>query len=852
MKRPLLAAALCVAIAAAVWIETGTAERVRPGCISIRELDPGGTLSVTGQVYQKEEESIYLQSVSIIFSDSNAAGQSIISQQKLNENLICETKQAPEITLGSRVTLEGVIMPFSQASNPGEFDGAVYYRTLGVGGRLRETVVLSVENGGWPLREGLFQLKSLFKKRLYHVFPEKEAAVMSALLLGEKKDLDEELKNLYKSNGILHIFSISSLHITIIGMGVYQLLRKGGMPICPAACAGSVLLILYGCMTGFSVSACRAIGMYLLRMLAETAGRTYDMLTALGVMAAVMVIRNPYCLQSGGFLLSFTSVLGIGVVFPALAPEKTYRAAGENTEKMRWIPNCACLRKYICKINPTLKMEGKIKRKRMKKRNIRERLQESLQQAAFASLSITLTTLPVQLWLYYEIPTYSIFLNLLVIPLLKPLMTAGILTLAPGLGFLSGIDSLILQSYEFLCECFGRLPFHTWNPGRPAVWQIIVYYLLLLGVTAAGYARKKKKEKCGGHETGTDRGMDGRAALNAVRRAFPNDAGKASSNAARSMALNAVRSRNKSPAKGSALAGIAALCLGIWLLGVSPADTDSVTFLDVGQGDCVLVRTASGQTYLFDCGSSSRGSVGKYVLIPYLKYHGIHTIDALFLSHPDADHVNGALELLELSRENRIMVRQLLLPAIEESAREEEFGELLQAVSAASSAQGSEIPTGYLSAGETWDCGGAFFTCLHPSEGYSGENANAYSECFYVEFRGEKGSEWSLLLTGDVEGTGEEALFNELRTRDIHGITVLKAAHHGSRNSSSEALLRQVNPNLTVISCGRNNRYGHPHKELLERLEQVDTYIMRTAESGAVTVTFRTGKLHVSSMLGEK
>lgn len=85
------------------------------------------------------------------------------------------------------------------------------------------------------MREALYQLKCRLKARLYRIFPEKEAAVMSALLLGDKKDLDSELKDLYKRNGILHILSISSLHITIIGMSVYRLLRRLGLPVCPAA-----------------------------------------------------------------------------------------------------------------------------------------------------------------------------------------------------------------------------------------------------------------------------------------------------------------------------------------------------------------------------------------------------------------------------------------------------------------------------------------------------------------------------------------------------------------------------------------------------------------------------------------
>ena len=94
----------------------------------------------------------------------------------------------------------------------------------------------------------------------------------------------------------------------------------------------------------------------------------------------------------------------------------------------------------------------------------------------------------------------------------------------------------------------------------------------------------------------------------------------------------------------------------------------------------------------------------------------------------------------------------------------------------------------------------------------------------------------SLLLTGDVEGEGERALIGELRERGIGAVTVLKTAHHGSRNATSREFLAQVKPQIAVISCGRNNRYGHPHEELLERLRGGGTNVYLTPESGAVTV----------------
>ena len=108
---------------------------------------------------------------------------------------------------------------------------------------------------------------------------------------------------------------------------------------------------------------------------------------------------------------------------------------------------------------------------------------------------------------------------------------------------------------------------------------------------------------------------------------------------------------------------------------------------------------------------------------------------------------------------------------------------------------------------------------------------------------------WTLLLTGDVQGKGESAFLEEILKRNISGVTVLKAAHHGSRNSTPEKLLEQLAPALTVISSGRNNRYGHPHEELLERLEDCGSYILQTARSGAVTISFRNGEIRASAML---
>ena len=172
------------------------------------------------------------------------------------------------------------------------------------------------------------------------------------------------------------------------------------------------------------------------------------------------------------------------------------------------------------------------------------------------------------------------------------------------------------------------------------------------------------------------------------------------------------------------------------------------------------------------------------------------------------------------------------------------------------------------------------FQCLHPSKGYRAEDLNETSMVLLVTYR-----EFSMLLTGDVQGAGEEHLTQELQDWKEPGVTqmqdvirisgeeesmeeqsiederieeqieekrpqnkmganhteteltILKVAHHGSKNSTSEEFLKAANPRLAIISCGKGNRYGHPHEETLERLEKVDIPWFCTKDYGAITVT---------------
>ena len=846
VKRPLLA--VCAFLVAVAWLRlmSGGYDSPPDGTLSLRQLEQGAALCVVGQVCKKEEQKIWLQSVSVeAISNKDQIGQNQTKQENKDlcqterrqvgqetpdrdteeqeafcaERLICELEREDTVPLGAWVMVSGSFQAFSEASNPGEFDALSYYRSLGVGGQLKKVVLLGKNGDRWTIREAMYRLRQRLHERLYSVFPEREASVMAALLLGEKSDTDKELKNLYKRCGILHILSISSLHITIIGMSLYKTLRRTGLSVAPCAVAGAVLLLLYGFLTGFSVSACRAIGMYLIRMLGEICGRTYDMLTAVGILAAAMVLYRPFYLENTGFLLSFSAVLGIGALYPAMAGKR--------------IP-----------VQPRYYGEARLRLW------LRKTL-EALRMNVLSSLAATLATLPVQLWFFYEAPVLAVVINLLVLPFMKPMLIAGLFSLIPGFGTAGILDRGILWWYETLCGLFDGLPFGSWNPGRPQPWQMLIYYMALGGIVLLGRRRRHSGDKdyeskgCEGRNSGGEGGGKGSG----------DRSGEGRNRGGRSSEGGGCEGRNSGgrSSEGKGGEGRSDRCgnhngVGLWqavltvaavaIFLIHPADRNQIIFLDVGQGDCCLIRTETGHNYLFDCGSSSRRKVGEYVLLPTLKYYGITTLDGVFVSHPDVDHMNGIRELLELAADNHLTIKSLVLPAVEQSARQVQFGELLEAVDEKSGGQKTTQTTRvvWVSAGDAWESGSVRFLCLHPERESGTMNENAYSECFYVDF-----GDFTLLLTGDVEGSGEEALLAELQRRGIGQLDLLKTAHHGSRNSTTEEFLQQLHPGTAIISCGSNNRYGHPHAELLNRLESAGVQWICTKDYGAITVEMDKG-----------
>lgn len=738
MRRPLLCFCICLFVLISLWTKI---THPLPRSAENAEWE-GQYVSLKGQVYQKEYRICYGEEKLLLYLDSILilSGQEPSVYQTFNipNKIICEVslkelRQADQMPpLGCHIVLEGMLQSFLHATNEGEFDAANYYAIEGIDGRLEEGRISGMDCRYWPIREGLFRLRQHFLRNLYLAFPEKEASILAKMLLGDGSGLDKEIRDLYQSNGIVHILSISGLHITLLGMGFYQLLRRLTIPILPAALAGGVVILLYGIMTGFGVSACRAIGMYLIRMLGEIWGRTYDMLTAMGVLAVIMLLENPLLSYHSGFLLSFSSVCGVGLLVPVLTPP----------------PHLLAIKPWDRKSKKCLKL-----------------LLERTVSGFVVSLSVTLFTLPIQLFFFYKIPVYSVLINLFVIPFMSVVMGIGIsVMILPVLAFLSPIEVGIFNWFEWLCHVFEELPGHTLSVGRPAIWKILIYYGLIVIVVWW-----KKEHKC--------------------------------------------------------IVRVGGLVMALTLLLLHFPHDPQIYCLDVGQGDCFVVRTRENKCFLFDGGSSSRQDVGEKVIVPFLQYHGISKLDGVFLSHADTDHVNGVLQIIE---KDLLDIKQIFLPDVQEEA-------LLKLEKRLEELDGLQVQR--VQKGDVWRMDEFTLDCLYPSIDVIGES-NETSACYLLRIGG-----LSMLFTGDVEGEGEKYLVQELERRKIAKVDVLKVAHHGSANSTSKALLQQIKPRMAVISCGRKNPYGHPHTETLERLKEEGCIVWTTPKWGRITINAEKGTI---------
>ena len=257
---------------------------------------------------------------------------------------------------------------------------------------------------------------------------------------------------------------------------------------------------------------------------------------------------------------------------------------------------------------------------------------------------------------------------------------------------------------------------------------------------------------------------------------------------------------------------------GEFLPGPDPTAGLSFHMIDVGQGQALLL-TCGGKSAMIDAGLPGTADE----VVNYLWSHRVRRLDYLFITHPHSDHCGGAKDVAE-----RIGTQMLIIPAYyDREALLTDAGDWVGNTDAAIAVAG---------AGETFALGEATITVLHPAADNRIEDMNDLSLVLLVEYAGKR-----LLLTGDLTENLEPSLL------PIGPVDVLQVGHHGSYTSSSQEFLEDIRPRYALISCGKNNDYGHPHNVVIARLEDVGAEIFRTDEQGTLVVSLQEDQITIET-----
>lgn len=774
-KRPLCAICILFLVIQSIRVLFSGVEEMQPSALEKVVSYGEKQVELAGTVYRIEEKK---KVTAVFLKDSTVS----VADQMLNESEILvyisqnETERPTEIKIGNRAAASGEAEVFEPARNPGNFDQKTYYLRQGIHVLVWAEQFRILSHDKKPVRQFLSEVRGRWNELLLRHLGDYYGGTMSAILLGEKSGLDAGMKTMYQKSGISHLLAISGLHMTFLGMGIYNLLRKAGCGFTISGLTGGVLLILYSLMIGAGVSSLRALIMFMVRIGAEITGRDYDLLTSLFLSAAILCFRQPLYLTDAGFQLSYGAILGIALFSPVFS--EMFGCAQVSDRKRRF----------------ERRKTGRIARVQSKGFTVLLWILNGLS----TSLAVNVFLLGPLLWFYFEVPPYSVFLNLIVIPVMPVAMGAGVAGSALSLmsdaagGAVLQICGGVLRSYDQVCTWAGMLPCNRFVAGKPDAPWIVVYYLVLAGLWIL----------------------------------FKYIAGKREQEEEKRKSGNKISNKSRKPCRlpGCAIlffaAGMALVCRG----GFRLPDEAQITVLDVGQGDGIHIRHDS-LNCLIDGGSSDVSSVGTYRLEPYFLSRGVDALDYVFVTHGDDDHISGVREMLE-NQTFGVKIRNLVMPPLE--YQDEKLIELAQIAVKNGTRVTVMDPGDKITTGAAEEEKGMILTCIGPESGLEVEPGNETSLVLDLSF-----GEFDMLFTGDVEGSGEESLISSGLLRDYD---VLKAAHHGSENSGTEEFLQITAPEYAVISAGKDNRYGHPHAETLQRLNDAGCTVYSTQDNGAVMI----------------
>ena len=656
----------------------------------------------------------------------------------------------PKVFQGDRVRLHGSLRAPPAPRNPADFDYGAYLRHRGIYSTLyvsdaADIRILQRRTG--RVQRVVTRARSRIRRSVHaHVPSDTSQAILQALLIGDRSQVEGSHKDAFARTGLMHLLAVSGLHVLLVGMVLYTLLRPflhrfrlrwQTVEHLRAASTISVLL-LYMLLTGSPPSVVRAVVMAVLLIGSILFQRTTHTLNTLGVAAVVLLMLRPTALFDAGFQLSMSAVTGIVVLNPRLedACRRVLPEPIHQSEAGAWLISMTTV-----------------------------------------STAATLGTAPVLLHHFGFVALGGLALNIVAIPLTAVGLTAGLLTLFAAPVFTPGaaaFGAAADASVRVLTETavFGA----TWMGGgvhlsNPSGWTLASIAAAVAVI--AQFPRPKHRWRL------------------IIAASFLATAGF----------VHDLVQGESSP-------------------------TLEVLFLDVGQGDAVLVSTPDGRHMLVDAGPRSPFSdAGESVVVPHLKHAGIDKLDVLVATHPDSDHLGGVPSVMKSLEVGRFIHSG-------RSSDSELFAESRRIL------QKNAIPSTSVISGDSISLGQHVSVDVlgPPAKNASGSwEENDASVVLMISF-----GKTRILLPGDVEQAGERWLVSQFG--DELASDLVKAAHHGSSTSSSPVFVKATTSDpsrrpVVVIPVGRFNQFGMPVPDVMTRWQSRTGSLFRTDVHGALGVS---------------
>lgn len=733
----------------------------------------------------------------------------------------------PELRYGDRVRGYAYWNAPRNFKNPGSLDsvGSLARRGIYLLGRVKSSRVLEILHGdcdtAWKraaifirdrLREGFRGLRQQGSGR--------EAAVLASLLIGDYSELQPATREDFQNSGTYHVLVVSGLHVAWIAGTLMLVLRALRFPADIGRLLVACGIFFYACLVGFQASISRSLWMLLLVFLGQSLYRKSNPVNLVMAAGFALLAARPDWLLEIGFQLSFLSVLAIFVLGMPLAESwirplfEPLRHAGD-PERLLLEPGMLQRRGRRWRAQAEILAEACADRWGLLTERVLIQLFRPVAGAAIYLGGMALVSFSVQIWLepllaYYfnRLSWIAPLANLVIVPLSSFVLAAAALAgiasntiTRPDVAF--GIAGSLCSFFLKATEWFSGLP-GAWQrcPTPSALW-VSGGLLLIFAWCIFGWRRLWIPWFAIG--------------VHLLSIGFGSDA------------------LGWFPGRDTRTWGISDRAQGATPMLLR------LTFLDVGQGDSIVIRFPDARVWVLDAGGirdrtlqdddTSTFDIGEFVVSRYLWFLGIRRLDRIILSHPHQDHAGGIPALM----------RNFSVAGLQYGERRPEAN-LLQLLAVARERRVACRP---VCAGESQQLAGVDVEILNPPVDGTNRSINDSSVVLRLRM-----GRFSALLAGDLEKPGEIELLS--RARDLSSL-LLKVAHHGSRTATLDPFLEQTRPRWAVLSAGRNNPFGHPSREVLLRLVRHGARPLLTVDQGAIS--FQTDGInyilesHVSGLL---